>query len=703
MKHLTKSKLAFVIAAAMGIAGCGSDGKDGQDGAPGEPGEPSNPPVVEMSEVTTVTMINHALEEGQIRYEFEVTNEDGELVNGLAKAEAKFAEKTERGVVMNRDGAVGGYTDTTKEGAVLNSLGDGHYEFIAPMPAVTTASEGIVWLRVGGDDSTQIARSQPMVVAKAEMIHTTTTETCQSCHVDYAASHLKHPSYTAINADGEVDLVGGCMVCHNNVSQAEDNGGYATNTFQKIGHINHQEFEKDFTPTNCYTCHAEPVMNNGNLTGNGCTDCHNTGDVAVASVMADPSFDMRELHASAIGVTERKSMRDNYSTETSAVYHDADLEFTDHKDVSWVGAYCVDVKLFDNSGETPVQLNIGEMYEAHEVTYAGAYVNAYDNETDSIVARVIGHGAEGYVEREDGTRSVCYGELLNAPGSGYENAHLTTSSRVTLADTNWQDDDGKFGVSFTGYSEVVDNTFTAIDKPFSRRHNIDANSCTTCHTNETNYHKNGSYNDGGESCIACHNNGQDRAGARTVALDAFVSDEMRIKAGYIIAVNDRDTGEQTGWKANSAGGFGPMVHAWHWGEFQPIKGSELVEQRDGSFEEELITNSAINLNADNCVSCHSGGIDLYAIPDRFMKTKASNGGSTGESGGFGIVSSPIGANCVVCHESASAESHMEANGASFNIQAESADWYTAPAGESCATCHAEGKSFGIEKFHNFER
>ncbi|MDO6642085.1 hypothetical protein Q4557_19215 [Shewanella sp. 5_MG-2023] len=656
MKHLTKSKLAFVIAAAMGIAGCGSDGKDGQDGAPGEPGEPSNPPVVEMSEVTTVTMINHALEEGQIRYEFEVTNEDGELVNGLAKAEAKFAEKTERGVVMNRDGAVGGYTDTTVEGAVLNSLGDGHYEFIAPMPAVTAASEGIVWLRVGGDDTTEIARSQPMVVAKAEMIHTTTTETCQSCHVDYAASNLKHPSYTAINADGEVDLVGGCMVCHNNVSKAEENGGYATNTFQKIGHINHQEFEKDFTPTNCYTCHAEPVMNNGNLTGNGCTDCHNTGDVAVASVMADPSFDMRELHASAAGVTERKSMRENYSTETSAVYHDADLEFTDHKDVSWVGAYCVDVKLFDNSGETPVQLNIGEMYEAHEVTYAGAYVNAYDNETDSIVARVIGHGAEGYVEREDGTRSVCYGELLNAPGSGYENAHLTTSSRVTLADTNWQDDDGKFGVSFTGYSEVVDNTFTAIDKPFSRRHNIDANSCTTCHTNETNYHKNGSYNDGGESCIACHNNGQDRS------------------------------------SKNSAPGFGPMVHSMHWGIGNALSGSKVDE--DGN----NIANSADRLNAENCVSCHAEGIDLEAVPNRYMRAKAFHGGDTTK------MASPITANCFSCHEhnTDSALNHMEQNGGTIDAEVVEG-WYTQPTSESCATCHAEGKSFGIEKFHNFER
>lgn len=44
MKHLTKRKLAFFVAATMGIVGCGDDGKNGSDG---EDGAPSVPPTAE--------------------------------------------------------------------------------------------------------------------------------------------------------------------------------------------------------------------------------------------------------------------------------------------------------------------------------------------------------------------------------------------------------------------------------------------------------------------------------------------------------------------------------------------------------------------------------------------------------------------------------------------------------------------------------
>ena len=637
----------------MGIAGCGSDGKDGEDGAPGEPGPGPTPPVTEMSEVTHITMISHAIEEGQIRYEFEVTNEEDELVEGLVKAEAKFAEKTERGVVLNRDGAIGGYTDTTKEGTVLTGLGEGRYELVAAMPAVTAASEGIVWLRVGGDDSTQIARSQPLVVDKPEMIHTTTSETCNSCHVDYGDSSLKHPSYAAINTDGEADLVAGCMVCHNNVSRAEEEGGYATNTLQKIGHINHQKFEKDFTPTNCYTCHAEPVINTS-IAGNGCNDCHTSDSAAAAIVQASSDFDAREFHvkSSKIGIDERQTIRSSYTTTVSAPYYE-EVDFTiydryGNPESEETEGFCVDLELF-TTDETPVKQNIKDLYDAGTVVYTSAYLHGYYNE--SIVGRPA--SSYGKVDREDGTRSLCFA-VIDA-GTGVNN--LMASSRLTFADATWADSDGEQGVSFTGYSSNV--TWVGTDlgtdtQPYDRRHAVTTDSCTTCHNNETNYHKNGSYVEGGLDCVACHNNGQDRNAA------------------------------------GSAPGFGPMVHSMHWGIGNELSGAKTDE--DGN----NVPNSADSLNADNCVSCHAEGISLAEIPNQYMLSKAFNGGTSG------VMTSPVTANCYACHDSASALSHMEQNGGELNVDAGD-DWYTHGTAESCATCHDTGKSFGIDKFHNFER
>ncbi|MEZ9141719.1 MULTISPECIES: multiheme c-type cytochrome [unclassified Shewanella] len=626
MKNLTKCRLAFVVAAAMGIAGCGSDGKDGEDGAPGEPGPGPTPPVTEMSEVTHITMISHAIEEGQIRYEFEVTNEEDELVEGLVKAEAKFAEKTERGVVLNRDGAIGGYTDTTKEGTVLTGLGEGRYELVAAMPAVTAASEGIVWLRVGGDDSTQIARSQPLVVDKPEMIHTTTSETCNSCHVDYGDSSLKHPSYAAINIDGEADLVAGCMVCHNNVSRAEEDGGYATNTLQKIGHINHQKFEKDFTPTNCYTCHAEPVINTS-IAGNGCSDCHTTDSASAQFIMANSDFDAREFHVKSekIGIDERQVIRAEHSTTLSAVY------------MNDTGAYCTDLSLF--KGEE--QLSIETLYADGTLTYASTYLHGYHNE--SIVGRESRSYEESY--NSDGSKTFCHSTLdLQTP-------QIMASSRVTF---NHGEDASYDGVSFTSYSPVAELADLNVVSDYDRRHAVTTDSCTTCHNNETNYHKNGSYVEGGLDCVACHNNGQDRSAK------------------------------------NSAPGFGPMVHSMHWGIGNELSGAKQDE--DGN----NVPNSADSLNADNCVSCHAEGISLAEIPNQYMLSKAFNGGTSG------VMTSPVTANCYACHDSASALSHMEQNGGELNVPAGD-DWYTHGTAESCATCHDTGKSFGIDKFHNFER
>ncbi|WP_394130212.1 hypothetical protein [Shewanella maritima] len=643
MRQFNKCKIAFVIATAMAISACsdGKDGKDGEDGAPGEPGPGPTPPVTEVSEVTSVNVISHAIEEGQIRYEFEVMNEEGVLVDGLVKAEAKFAEKTEKGMVLNRDGVIGGYTDTSKEGAVLTAMGEGKYEFVAPMPAVNVASEGIVWLRVGGDDTTEIARSAPVVVAKPDMIHTSTTETCFSCHVDYATSDQRHASYTAVNMDGETDFVAGCLVCHNNVSRAEENGGYATATLQKIGHINHQKFEKDFNPTNCYTCHAEPVVNTS-IAGNGCSDCH--GDGMSAPIVPADGFDARAFHADKSGLDTLQAMRVGYMAETTDPFKN-DL-----------GEWCTTMSLYEVEGETMTQLNIGDLYNPGDengdqvhiaeqpIVYAGAYLHGYYDE--SIVGRFGGHTTGEYkVDNDDGTRTHCY-PVTNA---GFESSSIMASARIGLSYDGWMDSDNEYTISFTAYSDAVDFDTLEPAMAYERRLSVSSDSCTTCHTSETNYHKNGAYNDGGMDCVACHNNGQDRRGAY------------------------------------SAPGYGPMVHSMHWGRGNML-GAKAPE-----------ANSADSLNADNCVSCHAEGVSLADIPNQYMLSKAFNEGVSG------VMTSPVMANCIACHDSAAAQNHMEQNGGEFNVPAVTGEWYKQDTMESCATCHDTGKSFGIDKYHVFER
>ncbi len=100
------------------------------------------------------------------------------------------------------------------------------------------------------------------------------------------------------------------------------------------------------------------------------------------------------------------------------------------------------------------------------------------------------------------------------------------------------------------------------------------------------------------------------------------------------------------------------------------------------------------------MACHADGIDLYAVPNQYIRAKAYHGGDTTK------MASPVLANCYACHNTEQALNHMQQNGGELSAEKGAGDdgvWFTQPTAESCATCHAEGKTFGIEKFHVFER
>ena len=88
-----------------------------------------------------------------------------------------MAALTDKGFITNPDEGpadnvhVGGAVTQATAGAELTALADGHYQFKVPMKGVNPATEGIVWLRVGGNDG--IATSKPLVVNKPEGTHST--------------------------------------------------------------------------------------------------------------------------------------------------------------------------------------------------------------------------------------------------------------------------------------------------------------------------------------------------------------------------------------------------------------------------------------------------------------------------------------------------------------------------------------------------
>lgn len=695
MRIFTSKKLAYLVAIALtgALAGCGSDGKDGAPGQPGDPGQPGKPgdpwtpPPVTSSAVTNVKVLGYSFGEGSITYEFEVTDENGNLVNGLLNAEAKVAALTDKGFINNRDEAdinnvadnvhIGGAATQATEGAEIKSLGDGHYSFKAPMKGVNASTEGIVWLRVGGNSESGIARSAPMVVNKPEGTHSTTTDSCYACHVDYATSPRRHASYVATGMDSEVTFVEGCLVCHGSVSRGAKNaegfsiGGYATNTLSKIGHINHQKFTKDFSVMNCTSCHVE-APTNISVSGPGCIDCHNTGGVPGAIVPSNGA-DVRPMHEGKEGITERQAIRAKYQVTLSTPVKVDDIStLTDHyaPDGSSVAkaepGWCTTITVKDTDGNIfsiKDNFNYSDplVFDAKKpIVYAGAYLHAYDNNT--LVGRPGNRTNYYYGYNTDGTKNICH--LLTDISA--VNANYAYSARVTFSTAGWMEYDGNqryqsngnlrakgydgsMGVSFTAYSDVVNPVSAEKVSGFERRTVISDNSCTTCHNDATAFHKNGAFDQGGNGCIACHDNGMARTSATLGA------------------------------------GFGPMIHSWHWGN-----GANVGEMKaDGTQAKTANGAGAIN-PVTSCVACHETAIDLNKVPNQYILEPGSK------------MTSPVTANCYACHTGDAVKAHMVSNGGEISVPA-TGDWFKQPTGESCAVCHNTGSSSGIDKYHNFTR
>lgn len=705
MRIFTSKKLAYVVALALtgALVGCGSDGKDGVDGAPGTPGtpgtpgEPWKPTPVTKSTLTNLKVINYTLGEGTISYEFEITDENGSPINNLDLVEGKVAALTEKGFINNRTEAdkngiadnvhIGGSVTQATAGAQLKKIDDGHYKFEAPMKGVTPATEGIVLLSVGPQRNlpSPVAAAR-ILVNKPEGQFSTTTEACYACHIDYSTSPRQHHEYVAKGIDGEITFVEGCLVCHGSVSRAVVNaegfstGGYATNTLSKIGHINHQDFTKDFSVQNCTSCHVE-APKNINLAGPGCVDCH-TDVKPGGAITQNNGNDMRIMHESKAGITERQAIRAKYKLELSTPVKVVDISTkADHVAEDWSSSgsnrpnpvtvlaeegFCTTLTVKDVDGNIisiKDKFNYSDplVFNANKpIVYAGAYLHSYENE--SLVGRPGNRTNYFYGYNADGTKNICHSNT----DTRAVNANYVYSARVTFSTTGWMEYDGKehyasngdleadgydgaMGVSFTAYSDVINPTTGAKVSGFTRRSVVSENSCTTCHNNGTAFHKNGAFDEGGKACIACHDNGM----ART--------------------------------PATLGAGFGPMVHSWHWGN-----GANVGEvAADGTQAKTANGAGAIN-PVTSCVACHETAVDLDKVPNQYILEPGSK------------MTSPVSANCYACHTGDAAKAHMLSNGGEISVLSVP-DWFKQPTGEACAVCHNPGSSTGIEKYHNFTR
>ena len=102
---------------------------------------------------------------------------------------------------------------------------------------------------------------------------------------------------------------------------------------------------------------------------------------------------------------------------------------------------------------------------------------------------------------------------------------------------------------------------------------------------------------------------------------------------------------------------------------------------------------------NNCEGCHEPGGYYPVDPGAVLGTTISVGADPA-SPIDDVVISPNTAVCSSCHVSDLAKTHMMQNGADFAATKAADSTLISSGVESCALCHGEGRSAGVDEVHD---
>jgi formylmethanofuran dehydrogenase subunit E len=260
---------------------------------------------------------------------------------------------------------------------------------------------------------------------------------------------------------------------------------------------------------------------------------------------------------------------------------------------------------------------------------------------------------------------------LNGPNDDFDvNIRESASGGLTQVGTDWSytfstpvpmDAEGSYSVGYegridrdlngdgstsTGERDAAENALVAVavtdSEPMARRMIVDDAKCEACHSN-LSLHGNNRKN-ANEYCQTCH-------------MPAATDEEVRLE------------GEAEGIH------FKYMIHKIHRGA-----ALENLPYIVYGYRSSVHDYSDVHFPGDlrDCESCHlAGTYTVDAIPEGALPTHSP----------AAVIPDmePVTATCLSCHDGDAAASHALANSSAL--------------GESCTTCHAEGKTYSVSRVH----
>jgi OmcA/MtrC family decaheme c-type cytochrome len=219
-----------------------------------------------------------------------------------------------------------------------------------------------------------------------------------------------------------------------------------------------------------------------------------------------------------------------------------------------------------------------------------------------------------------------------------------------------------------------DAAFFSIDEPDGepekRRNVVELDNCLACHGRLSLHGSNRT--DNLQVCVACHNPRNTDREVRTIAATP-----------------------PTDGKEEESLDFKRMIHGIHAAAMRenPL---QIVGFRGFTtyvYDEEHVHFPG---QLNNCLTCHTE--DSYTVPlvPDVLGTTVDTGDDH-QSPVDDTVITPTAAVCSSCHDSSSAQQHMEQNGASFATSQAAID--DGEVLEQCATCHGVGRTYDVQAVH----
>ncbi|KIO36405.1 OmcA/MtrC family decaheme c-type cytochrome [Shewanella sp. cp20] len=751
MKKNKITLLAMALFCAIGVSACG-DGDDGKDGAPGEPGVPGTPGTPGAPAGSTVDAVATAADfkltlqpadivvvgadDFSIKFTATGKNSKGDDVpfTGLDKVALyvtnQVANATDSGAPMlwsnnaiaNEFGSSMYCTPTGKAtargGAEVNACTlvedpenpgtyTGTWEHDGNAPVVAAAGDPNSMFRVmvrtyNVTDANGVSISDKLLSTPLDFIPATgemavsakdsvSSAACIQCHSELMGYGDDDKRIANIGAHHNYQKVENCIACHNPAYAADQNDpekGFNPNfnamihTIHAGGHLAEwgvlkgealEEFAGVHFPAElneCKTCHDNGNQWKENVYREACVGCHVTVNFETGEGHSDfqlPQADDSQCMNCHIGNLSPEMVHKvgNRAIEQEQVVLDFQgVTVTDNGDGT--SALTVTTKVTIN-GAAPADGTMLDPYMPRLST--GLLIGNVDAKGTPI--RGLGMPVSGV---------AITGGILTTTKS-FDSARLTGSIYVT-AEVMICGAGGKAVMCADGdYTQVAASSpvkYYNLDDPAVAatearmsdmdRVTVSEAKCNSCHGNLTHIKSPRHGVTEFTQCMDCHNNRYPGSYHGAVEYDTGEKDAdgnpiMAPVEGVTFANRDLMT----------------VAHRFHTGTFG-----------GGIYLDKNLETVGYPALATDCEACHKDGATFFA----------ADGGLTSGKRSIQVTAtefiSPVAETCRTCHISASALAHFESNGATVHGKPDTtADLPV----ESCATCHAEGKTYGVDKVH----